>query len=68
MHAGHRRRQPAHPKLLCMGTARDRVSCGRFEPVAAQPVIDFIDSMFAAHTTPVLAFQRVAGNVHEWTR
>src|SRR5207237_5788096 len=56
---------PRTAKLLCMGTARDRVSCGRFEPVAAQPVIDFIDSMFAADTTPVLAFQRVAGNAHE---
>jgi hypothetical protein len=56
---------PRTAKLLCMGTARDRISCGRFEPVAAQPVIDFIDSMFCADTTPVLAFQRVAGNAHE---
>jgi hypothetical protein len=53
------------PKLLCMGTARDRAACRRFSPVAAQPVIGFIDSMFAADTTPVLAFQRVAGNAHE---
>jgi hypothetical protein len=56
---------PRTAKLACMGTARDRAACRRFTPVAAQPVIDFIDAMFRADVTPVLAFQRVAGNAHE---
>jgi DNA invertase Pin-like site-specific DNA recombinase len=66
MHAGLTAAgNPRTPKLLCMGTAHDRAACGRFRPVAAQPVIDVIESMFAGDTTPVLAFQRVAGNAHE---
>jgi hypothetical protein len=56
---------PRTAKLACMGTARDRASCRRFTLVAAQPVIDVIESMFAGDTTPVLAFQRVAGNSNE---
>jgi DNA invertase Pin-like site-specific DNA recombinase len=53
------------PKLHCGGTARDRVSCKRFSGIDAQPVIDLITGMFAGDTTGILAFQRVAGNVHE---
>lgn len=53
------------PKLRCGGTARDRVSCGRFKGIDAQPVIDLVAGMFAGDDTPVLAFQRVAGNAHE---
>jgi hypothetical protein len=44
---------PRTPKLLCMGTARDRASCRRFKLVAAQPVIDVIESMFSGDVTPV---------------
>ena len=56
---------PRTAKRLCMGTARDRAACGRFTPVVAQPVIDLVESMFSGDPTPVLAFQRVAGNAHE---
>ena len=57
--------KPRTPKLRCGGTARDRVSCGRFKGTDAQPVVDLIADMFASDTTDVLAFQRVAGNAHE---
>ena len=52
-------------KLRCGGTARRRISCGDFKGIDAQPVIDLITGMFAEDGTPVLAFQRVAGNAHE---
>jgi DNA invertase Pin-like site-specific DNA recombinase len=61
-----RAQKPRTPKLRCGGTARDRVSCGRFKGADAQPVIDLIAGMFAGDTaTEILAFQRVAGNAHE---
>jgi hypothetical protein len=44
---------------------RDRRACGRFPPVDARPVTDLIAGLFAGDGTPVLAFQRVAGNAHE---
>jgi hypothetical protein len=56
---------PRTPKLRCGGHARQRLSCGRFKGTDAQPVIDLISGMFAEDGTPVLAFQRVAGNAHE---
>lgn len=56
---------PRTPKLRCGGTARQRMSCGDFRGIDAQPVIDLIAGMFASDTTGILAFQRVAGNAHE---
>ena len=56
---------PRTPMLRCGGTARVRLACGNFTGTTAQPVIDLITGMFAADDTPVLAFQRVAGNAHE---
>jgi DNA invertase Pin-like site-specific DNA recombinase len=57
--------KPRTPKLRCGGTARQRISCGDFKGIDAQPVIDLITGMFAGDTTDILAFQRVAGNAHE---
>jgi DNA invertase Pin-like site-specific DNA recombinase len=56
---------PRVPKLRCGGTARERLSCGRFKGCDAQPVIDLVTGMFASDPTVILAFQRVAGNAHE---
>jgi DNA invertase Pin-like site-specific DNA recombinase len=60
-----RERKPRTPKLRCGGHARQRLSCGEFKGIDAQPIIDVITGMFASDTTDVLAFQRVAGNAHE---
>ncbi len=60
-----RAQKPRTPKLHCGGTARERLSCGAFRGIDARPVIDLITDMFAADGTPILAFQRVAGNAHE---
>jgi DNA invertase Pin-like site-specific DNA recombinase len=60
-----RERKPRTPKLRCGGHARQRLSCGEFKGIDAQPIIDVIIGMFAGDTTDVLAFQRVAGNAHE---
>jgi len=60
-----RAQKPRTPKLRCGGTARDRISCGRFKGIGAQPIIDVIESMFSGDKTPILSFQRVAGNAHE---
>ena len=57
--------KPRTPKLRCAGTARRRVACGRFKGTDGQPVIDLLTAMFAGDGTPILAFQRVAGNAHE---
>jgi hypothetical protein len=57
--------KPRTPKLRCGGTARERLACGDFKGIDAQPVIDLVTAMFAQDHTPVLAFQRVAGNAHE---
>ncbi len=57
--------KPRTPKLRCGGTARQRISCGDFKGIDGQPVIDLISGMFAEDDTPILAFQRVAGNAHE---
>jgi DNA invertase Pin-like site-specific DNA recombinase len=54
------------PKLRCGGSIKERVSCGQFKPIDAQPIIDLVTSMFANDTEEdILAFQRVAGNTHE---
>ena len=60
-----RERKPRTPKLRCGGHAKQRLSCGEFKGIDAQPIIDVISGMFASDTTDVLAFQRVAGNAHE---
>jgi hypothetical protein len=67
LNAGHTPAgNPRTPKLRCGGFARQRVSCGRFKGIDAQPVIDLITGMFASDTEEdILAFQRVAGNAHE---
>jgi DNA invertase Pin-like site-specific DNA recombinase len=51
--------------LRCTGDKKKRLACGRFTGCEAQPVMDTLDAMFGSDTTPVLAFQRVAGNAHE---
>jgi DNA invertase Pin-like site-specific DNA recombinase len=56
---------PRTPKLRCGGNAKQRKACGIFKGCEAQPVIDVIDSMLSGDATPILAFQRVAGNAHE---
>jgi hypothetical protein len=57
---------PRTPKLRCGGHAKQRLSCGRFRGIDAQPVIDLITGMFAGDTEEdILAFQRIAGNAHE---
>jgi DNA invertase Pin-like site-specific DNA recombinase len=53
------------PKLRCGGHAKQRLSCGEFKGIDAQPIIDVVTGMFASDTTDILAFQRVAGNAHE---
>ena len=60
-----RERKPRTPKLRCGGHAKQRLACGQFKGIDAQPIIDVITSMFASDTTDILAFQRVAGNAHE---
>jgi DNA invertase Pin-like site-specific DNA recombinase len=57
--------KPRTPKLRCGGHAKQRLSCGEFKGIDAQPVIDVIAGMFASDATDILAFQRVAGNAHE---
>jgi hypothetical protein len=52
-------------KLRCNGDMKARLTCGRFRPVDAPPVASAIHAMFSADPTPILAFQRVAGNAHE---
>ncbi|KEZ38263.1 recombinase family protein [Frankia sp. CeD] len=56
---------PRTPKLRCRGDAKRRKPCGIFKGCDARPIIDTIDSMLSSDTTPILAFQRVAGNSHE---
>jgi DNA invertase Pin-like site-specific DNA recombinase len=56
---------PRTPKLYCNGYRKERLACGQFKGCDAQPVIDVVESMFGSDPTPVLAFQRVAGNAHE---
>jgi DNA invertase Pin-like site-specific DNA recombinase len=57
--------RPRIPKLRCGGHAKQRLSCGDFKAIVAQPILDLITSMFSSDTTDILAFQRVAGNAHE---
>ena len=57
--------KPRAPRLRCGGHAKQRIACGEFKGIDAQPVIDLITGMFASDTTDILAFQRVAGNAHE---
>ncbi|WP_235608608.1 recombinase family protein, partial [Frankia casuarinae] len=56
---------PRTPKLRCGGHAKQRKACGLFTGCDALPIIEVIESMFSHDTTPILAFQRVAGNAHE---
>lgn len=56
---------PRTPKLRCGGTAKTRLACGRFPGIEAAPIVGLVEGRFAADPTPVLAFQRVAGNAHE---
>jgi DNA invertase Pin-like site-specific DNA recombinase len=56
---------PRTPKLRCGGHRKQRQACGIFKGCDAQPVVDVIDSMLSGDATPILAFQRVAGNAHE---
>ncbi|XVV15193.1 recombinase family protein [Actinoplanes sp. CA-131856] len=57
--------RPRTPKLRCGGHAKQRLACGEFTGIDAQPIIDVITGMFAGDSTDILAFQRVAGNAHE---
>ncbi|GIE99822.1 recombinase family protein [Paractinoplanes rishiriensis] len=57
--------RPRTLKLRCGGHMKQRLACGEFKGIDAQPVIDVITGMFANDTTDILAFQRVAGNAHE---
>ncbi len=56
---------PRTPRLRCGGHAKQRKACGEFKGCDALPMIDVINSMLINDTTPILAFQRVAGNAHE---
>lgn len=56
---------PRTRKLRCAGRGKKRIACGFFPGCDAQPVATVINSMFANDGTPILAFQRVAGNAHE---
>ena len=52
-------------KLRCGGYVKQRKACGIFKGCAVQPIIDVIDSMLSGDATPILAFQRIAGNANE---
>ncbi len=66
LNAGHTPQgNPRTPKLRCGGHSKQRLSCGQFTGTDAQPVIDTLTAMFTGDSTPILAFQRVAGNAHE---
>jgi hypothetical protein len=56
---------PRTAKLRCGGSGKYQISCRRFRGCEVQPVIDLLESMFADDETPILAFQRIAGNAHE---
>lgn len=56
---------PRTPKLRCGGHGKQRLTCGGFAPINAQPVIDDLTNMFANDPTDILAYQRVTGNAHE---
>ena len=56
---------PRTPKLRCGGSPKQRKACGVFRGCDASGVVDVIDSSLSADMTPILAFQRVAGNAHE---
>jgi hypothetical protein len=56
---------PRTARLRCGGQRKVRVMCGVFTGCDAQPMIDTVEAMFAGDSTPILAFQRIAGNTHE---
>ncbi|MFI5958138.1 recombinase family protein [Cryptosporangium sp. NPDC051539] len=56
---------PRTPKLRCGGHARTRLACGVFTGIDARPIIETISQFFDSDDSPILAFQRVAGNAHE---
>jgi DNA invertase Pin-like site-specific DNA recombinase len=57
--------KPRTPKLRCGGQPKQRIACGAFKGINAQPVIDLITGMFTSDRTDILAWRRVAGNAHE---
>jgi hypothetical protein len=57
--------RPRTARLRCGGHVKQRLSCGDFKGIVAQPILDLIASMFASDATDILAFQRIAGNAHE---
>jgi hypothetical protein len=52
-------------KIRCAGFRKTRQACGIFKGCLAEPILDKLDEMFSASDTPLLAFQRIAGNSHE---
>jgi len=53
------------PKIRCQGAPRQHVTCGDFKGIDAAPIISALGQRFATDTSPVLAYQRIAGNQHE---
>lgn len=56
---------PRIPSLRCVGPRKTRKSCGEFKPVPASPIAEYLDGIYSDDSTPLLSFQRVAGNQHE---
>ena len=56
---------PRTPKLRCGGDGHKRVSCRRFKACNAESVVTELETMFSTNHTPILSFQRIAGNAHE---
>ncbi|MBL7493608.1 recombinase family protein [Frankia sp. AgB1.9] len=56
---------PRVPRLRCGGQKQERKACGIFTGCASAPIVNLVDSMLSHDATPILAFQRVAGNSHE---
>ncbi|SNQ47027.1 Site-specific recombinase, DNA invertase Pin [Frankia canadensis] len=57
--------KPRVPTLRCSGHPKQHKACGVFKGCDAVPITYVLDRMFRNDTTPILAFQRVAGNSHE---
>lgn len=53
------------PVLRCVGPRKARKTCGKFKPAPAAPIAGHLNGIFADSSTPLLSFQRVAGNQHE---
>jgi DNA invertase Pin-like site-specific DNA recombinase len=50
--------------LRCVGKKNERVACRRFPNQVAQVIQDEIDALFSDDPTPLLRFDRIAGNAH----